>query len=373
MSDPVFVCQVLALRERLHLSQVELARRAGLTRQAVNSIERGLSIPAVTTAIRLAEVLGCPVTDLFQKQESDEMLSATLPADVDFSQKRVHLAEVGGRWIAIPSRSSQSDAFEEASGRLISREGLRGEVKLLAAPDQFRNNLLVAGCDPALGILRDLWNRNHDGGIICWQNLSSTAAVNALRYGEAHIAGVHFPNPKIQQRAISLLPMDVIVIRFARWEQGWMLRQGNPLHFRSEEDLVSPSLRLINRNEGAGSRLLLDALLQKSGISSELIPNYGKSANSHFACARAIREGNADVAVGLRAVAESCSLDFVPIQEVGFNLIIPKVLLDFPPVARLLNLLQHRKFHRQLGDLPGYETTETGKILSPEPEESARH
>jgi molybdate-binding protein/DNA-binding XRE family transcriptional regulator len=354
----------LALRERLHLSQVELARRAGLTRQAVNSIERGLSVPAVTTALRLAEVLDCPVTALFQKSEPEETLSVDLPDGVNFSENRVHLAEVGGRWIAIPSQASQMDAFDEASGRLISREGSRGEVKLLAAADQLRRNLLVAGCDPALGILRNLWNRTPEGGIFCWQNLSSTAAVHALQRGEAHVAGVHFPNPETQRHAIALLPMEVIVVRFARWEQGWMLSRGNPLQFRSEEDLISPRVRLINRNEGAGSRLLLDELLEKTGIPAGGIPGYAKSASSHFACARAIREGTADIAIGLRAVAESCSLDFLPIQEVGFNLIIPRVLLDFPPVARMLNLLQHQKFHRQLTDLPGYETTETGKVLT---------
>jgi molybdate-binding protein/DNA-binding XRE family transcriptional regulator len=364
VNEPVYVCKVLALREHLHLSQAELARRAGLNRQAVNAIERGLNVPSVTTALCLADALGCSVSELFQKQAPEETLSVTLAAGGAFPQNRVRLAEIGGRWIATTCQPGQMDSFGETDGRLVSCNGRQGEVKLLAAPDQLRNNLLVVGCDPALGILRDLWNRNHSGGAICWENLSSGAAVTALGQGEAHIAGVHFPDPQTLQEAIRRLPMDVFVVRFAVWEQGWMLSPGNPLAFRSEADLASPRLRLVNRNEGAGSRLLLDALLEKSGIAPALIPQYQKTAASHFACARAIRDGQADVAIGLRAVAEVCQLDFLPIQEVGFNLIVPKVLLDFPPVARLLDLLQNSRFHHQLGDLPGYVTSETGKVIS---------
>jgi len=116
--------------------------------------------------------------------------------------------------------------------------------------------------------------------------------------------------------------------------------------------------------DGSGSRLLLDALLDKAGLDSAQIPLYSNLAATHFECATAIREGRADVAMGLRAVAESSGLDFVPVQEVAFNLFIPKTELDFAPVAQLLNLLHDRKFKKQLEGLPGYATLETGKILS---------
>lgn len=364
MTAPVYVCRVLALRERLQLSQVELARRAGLTRQAVNIIERGLSVPSVTTALRLAEVLGCNVTELFTKQAEPETVTATLVGSQPFPHNRVRLVDISGRWIATPAQTPQAEAFGEADGRLLSRNRTQGQVRLLAAPEKLRNNLLIVGCDPALGVLRDLWNRSYDGGVICWQNLPSAAALQALRRGEAHIAGVHFHDAEIERQAIQHLAMEVLVVHFAQWEQGWMLRQGNPFHFHSHEDLLQPRLRLINRNEGSGSRLLLDALLKKSHISPKQIAHYDTIADSHFACAKAILEGRADVAVGLRAVAESNGLDFVPIQDVAFNLVVPKVLLDFAPVARLLELLQNNRLHHQLSDLPGYVTTQTGKVLS---------
>lgn len=364
MTAPVYVCRVQALRERLRLSQVELARRAGLTRQAINIIERGLSVPSVTTALRLAEVLGCNITELFVKQAPPETVTATLVGGEQFSHNRVRLIYISGHWIATPAQAPHTEAFGEADGRLLSRNRSQGQIRLLADPEKLRNNLLVVGCDPALGVLRDLWHRSHDGGAICWQNLPSSEALQALRRGEAHIAGVHFHDAESQRKALESLSMEVLVVHFAQWEQGWMLRQGNPFHFHSPEDLVQPRLRLINRNAGSGSRLLLDALLKKARIFPKQIASYSTLADSHFACAKAILEGRADVAIGLRAVAESCGLDFVPIQEVAFNLVVPKALLDFAPVARLLELLQNSRLHHQLSDLPGYVTTLTGKVLS---------
>ena len=372
MTDLTCVCHVQSIRERLGLSQAELARRAGLSRQVVNMVERGRIVPSVLTAMSLAEGLECSVADLFNKPKADKPLEVTLSASVHSQQGPVRLSVVGDRWIAIPVATSETSGFGEADGQLLSRQGNSGTVKALQPEAQLRNNLLVAGCDPALGIVRDLWRRSSMEGNVRWQNLSSTAAVKALAAGEAHIAGVHFPDEESERRGLALLGMQVAMVRFARWEQGWMLRRGNPLGFRSVEDLVSNRVRLLNRVEGSGSRLLLDGLLKKGGLSPALVPLYSSVAASHFDCAGAIREGRADVAMGLRAVAESYDLDFLPIQEVSFNLIIPQTLLDFAPVTKLLNLLQSRSFRRQLDGLPGYITAETGKLLSKQPNPTAQ-
>jgi molybdate-binding protein/DNA-binding XRE family transcriptional regulator len=345
------------------LSQAELARRAGLSRQVVNMVERERVVPSVLIALALAEVLDCPVTDLYQKRPVDDTLEVTLAGTVHAQHGPVGLAAVGDRWIAVPVAASESSGFGEADAQLISRQGNTGAVRPLLSVEQMRQNLLVAGCDPALGIVRDLWKRGNLEGNLRWQNLSSTGAVQALARGEVHIAGVHFPDRDTERSALGSLGVEVAMVRFAQWEQGWMFRRGNPLGFRSVEDLASNRVRFLNRVDGSGSRLLLDGLLTKAGLSPALVPLYSSVAATHFDCAGAIREGRADVAMGLRAVAESCDLDFLPVQEVAFNLIIPRTLLDFAPVAKLLNLLQNRGFRRQLDGLPGYATRETGKLL----------
>jgi molybdate-binding protein/transcriptional regulator with XRE-family HTH domain len=345
------------------LTQAELARRAGLSRQLVNMVEHGRIVPSVLNALALADALGCSVADLFQKTEEEQRLEVALSSTVHSQHGPVRLASVGGRWIAIPVAASETAGFGEADGLLLSRKGDAGTVSALIPEAQLQQNLLIAGCDPALGIVRDLWKQHH--GNVRWQNLSSTAAVNALARGEAHIAGVHFPDPEAQRRALGSLGMKVALFRFAQWEQGWMLRRGNPLGFRSVEDLAAPKIRFLNRVAGSGSRLLVDQLLKHAGLSHALVPLYTSlAAASHFDCAGAIREGRADVAMGLRAVAESADLDFLPVREVDFDLIIPEDFLSFAPVARLLDLLQQRGLRKQLDELPGYTTVETGKRLA---------
>jgi molybdate-binding protein/DNA-binding XRE family transcriptional regulator len=366
MTEPICLCHIQSIRERRRLSQAELARRAGLSRQAVNMIERGRFVPSVMTAIMLADALECAVGDLFQRPETAQPLEVTLSSTLHAQAGPVRLALVQDRWVAIPVAASEAAGFGEADGQLVFRNGNSGTVRALAPESQLRHNLLVAGCDPALGIVRDLWKKNNMEGNLRWQTLSSTAALDALQRGEAHIAGVHFPDAGEERRALAALPMETVVVRFAKWEQGWMLRQGNPLGFRSVEDLASSRVRLLNRVDGSGSRLLLDRLLGKAGVSPSLIPLYSTIAASHFDCAAAIREGRADVAMGLLAIAESCGLDFLPIQEVAFDLVIPRVLLDFPTVEAMLDLLHTRGLQRQLDGLSGYATAETGKLLSNE-------
>ena len=321
-------------------------------------------LPSVLTALSLADALECQVADLFQKPTVAKPLDVVLSDTVRSQKGPVRLAVVGERWIAIPVAASESAGFGEADGQLVSRQGNLGAVEPLLAEAQLRHNLLVAGCDPALGIARDLWKRSNMEGAYRWQNLSSTAAIGALARGEVHVAGVHFPDGEAERRAIASLGIEVSVFRFARWEQGWMLHRGNPLGFRSAEDLASSRVRFVNRVAGSGSRLLVDRLLEKAGVSVSQVPLYSSVASSHFDCAAAIREGRADVAMGLHAVAESYDLDFLPVQDVAFDLIIPQAFLSFAPVEKLLNLLQNRGFRKQLGGLPGYATIETGKQIS---------
>lgn len=363
MSKPMFLCRVQAIRERLGLSQSELARRAGLSRQIVNLVEHGRVVPSVLTGLALAEALECTVADLFQRPTSEKLLEVTLSPAVDAQSGPVRLASVEDRWIGIPIAASETSGFGEADGQLVSRQGETGVVKPLLPEMQLRDNLLIAGCDPALGIVCDLWRRNNIQGNVRWQNICSTTALNAVAHGQAHVAGIHFPDEEAERRALANLGIKVAVVRFARWEQGWMLRRGNPLCFRSVEDLASNQIRFLNRVDGSGSRILLDGLLKKAGMSPALVPLYASIAATHFDCASAIREGRADVAMGLRAVAEFSNLDFLPVQEVAFNLVIPQGLLDFPPVMKLLDLLQNRGFRKQLNALPGYGTAETGNQL----------
>lgn len=321
-------------------------------------------LPSVTTALALAEALECQVADLFKKPVSEKPLGVTLSAAIHFQNGPVRLACIGDRWIAIPVTASESAGFGEADGQLLSREGRSGRVRTLLPEGQLQHNLLLAGCDPAFGIVRDLWKRCNMEGNVRWQDLPSLVALNALAHGEAHVAGVYFPDDASEQAALASLGLKVAVVRFARWELGWMVRQGNPLGFRSVEDLTSHRVRFLNQIDGSGSRLMVDQLLENAGVPASRIPLYSCVEETHFDCAKAIREGRADVAMGVKAVAESYDLDFLPVREIAFHLIIPRSLLDSAPVAHLLDLLRSQDLRKQLASLSGYTAVETGEQVA---------
>jgi putative molybdopterin biosynthesis protein len=360
MSGSPYVCKLAELRRAANLSQAELARRAGISRQMVSMIEHDHVTPSVAVALALARTLSCTVEDLYQSRDTAGPIEVILSAETPARSGPVGLAEIGDRWIAIAP--SERISFGACDGRLISTNGHMGFAAPLLPIGQLRQNLVIAGCDPAIGVVRDIWKSGDDGGRVRWRDLPSQAALNALARGEVHVAGVHFPNAEVERLALAALGMPVQVVRFARWEQGWMLHRGNPSGFRSVEDLASA--RLINRVPGAGSRLLLDELLAEAGIGASDVPDYSHQVRTHFDCAGAIREGRADVAMGLRAVAEMCDLDFLPVREVAFDLVIPNQFCALPPVAKLLDLLQTGRLRDQLAALPGYTTTETGKVMN---------
>lgn len=360
MGDDSTECQVRALREARGLSQAELARRAGASRQLVHIIERGKVVPSAVTALRLAQALGCSVEALFTEPERAASAMPSLRASRD-CRGPVRIGKVGDRWIVVPVFATETAGFGEADGE-VSQGG--GKVRAWLPEAQLRENLLIAGCDPAIGIACDLWRRHHLPGSLCWRNLPSADAAAAVEAGEVHVAGVHFPRGEAGRAALAALSPDLLRVRFASWEQGWMLPPGNPRGFRSTEDLAGARFRLLNRAKGAGSRMLLDDLLARARIPARAVTGYRQAAVTHQQCAAAIAEGRADVAIGLRAIAEQRGLAFQPVEQVAFDLLVPRALADFPPVQRLLELLSRAAFQRQLNALPGYETRETGRVFA---------
>ncbi len=369
MDDPKprWTCNITAIRERRRITQAELGRQAGMTRQAVNLIERGKVVPSVTTALVLAGALGCAVDELFQPSAPPAALEAFLPETLPAGDSRLHLAFLRDRWLGFPlsgQTAGNPEGFSEADALLLSRRNRSASVRPLVPESRLGQNLVIAGCDPALGILRDAWQRAGGEGRVIWRNLPTRSSLQSLLAGEAHVAGIHFPDPAAEKKMLEALPMKVVVFRFADWEQGWMVRRGNPLGFGGVENLSSRGVRFINRPAGSGTRLLLEGLMKKAGMAPRDIPAWREEAATHFASARAVHDDRADVAFGLRAVAAFNDLDFIAAGEVAFNLVIPIDLIDLPPVGRLLDLLQNRSFQRQLDGLPGYETRGTGTRLS---------
>jgi molybdate-binding protein len=153
-----------------------------------------------------------------------------------------------------------------------------------------------------------------------------------------------------------------VVVSYASWEQGFIVAPGNPKRVGNAEALTNRGVRFINREPGAGSRTLMDQMLRDAGIPRACVRGYSDVARSHLAVGRAVAGGAADAGVALCAVAQALGLDFVPIADVKFDLLIPDEHLSHPAIEALLEALQTRALRAGLAALPGYDCGQTGSV-----------
>jgi molybdate-binding protein len=193
------------------------------------------------------------------------------------------------------------------------------------------------------------------------------AALHALQRGEVHVAGLHLFDPVSGESNLPFLRRSLkgsayAVVTFATWEEGFLVRPGNPKSIRTAADLVESSVTVVNREEGAGARLLLDQRLRAVGVGGMNVRGYDRIARSHFDVARAVAEHQADVGVGIRSAAQLFGLDFVPLQSARYDLVVPKAYLkSHPTLTHLFEAMNSKTFRAEINALGGYDTRETGK------------
>ena len=368
-----------SLRTQKGFSQGELAGRAGITRQAVSSIESNLYLPTTAVALRLASVLACRVEDLFSLAQTEAFIEGTLIGRLPQSETRtqsirVKVSTVGKRTIvrpvtdlgeqlsfAVPADGYISDTYGKPSRATV-------RVKLSRDREAIQQEISVAGCDPAIFLAGEHLRRQKDQTTVVGWPMGSMAALQALQRGEVHVAGLHLFDPTTGESNMPFLRRSLKgsgyeVVTFATWEEGFMVRRGNPLSIRTAADLAEPTVTLINREEGSGARLLLDQRLRASEIEPTHVQGYDRIVSSHLEVARAIAERQADVGIGIRSAAQFFGLDFVPLQTARYDLVIPKPYLQsHPTLAHLFETIVSRPFRHEIEALGGYDTSETGKV-----------
>ena len=361
------------------LSQGELAGKSGITRQAVSAIESHLYLPTTAVALRLAAVLGCRVEDLFSLAEAHDAIEGKLigsfpQRDEKISTIRVKVARVGTRMIvrpvselgealsySVPADGYASDVHGQASGAMV-------RVNLSRDRHAIEQEISVAGCDPAIFLVgAHLRQRKDQTSVVGW-TMGSMAALRALQQGEVHVAGLHLFDPTTGESNLPFLRRTLKgsnyeVVTFATWEEGLLVRAGNPKSIRAVSDVADPNVTLVNREEGAGARLLLDQRLRAAGIDPNQVRGYERTVSSHFEVARAITSHQADVGIGIRSAAQLFGLDFVPLQAARYDLVVPKAYLkSHPTLANLFDTIASRSFRAEIKALGGYDTKDTGKL-----------
>jgi molybdate-binding protein len=198
---------------------------------------------------------------------------------------------------------------------------------------------------------------------------SSRLALKWLKDGRIHIAGSHLKDPETGEFNLPIVRRefpdeDLAVVTFARWEEGFVTAPGNPKVIKQAADLARGDVRFINREPGSGSRALLDSLLAQAGIPHGKLAGYDRVARGHLAAAYAVHSNEADSCVATRAAAQAFGLDFLPLQSERYDFVMRRKTLDLPPVQSFLDVLQKAKLRRKLEVLAGYDTTQTGVVLT---------
>ncbi len=366
-------------RTQRGLSQGELATRAGITRQAVSAIESNLYLPTTAVALKLASVLECHVEDLFSLTPTEDIIEGTLighlpQVETSTHSIRVKVSTVGKRTVVRPvtdlgeqlSFAVPTDGYITGTDRTLS--GSTVSVKLSRGRDAIEQEISVAGCDPAIFLVGEHLRRHKGRTTVVGWTMGSMAALQALQRGEVHVAGMHLFDPVTGESNLPFLRRTLKgsgyeVVTFATWEEGFLVRAGNPLSIRSAADLAEPMVTLVNREEGSGARLLLDQRLRASGVEPGQVRGYDRAASTHVDVARAIAQRHAEVGIGIRSAAQQFNLDFVPLQTARYDLVVPKSYLkSHPTLTHLFETLVSRPFRNEIAALGGYDTSETGKV-----------
>jgi putative molybdopterin biosynthesis protein len=367
---------VRSRRQAAGLSQQALATRCGLTRQAINAIEAGHYAPSTSVALRLARVLGCTVEALFRLPEVSPRIEAEFLGDSPPSAGRVRcqVARVGTRLLAHPLTGALA-ACTAADGLLVPaatdalRADRRVDIELLVDTQVPENTVVVLGCDPALALLGAHLTRRYSTLRLVWVPRSSLTALRMLRRGEAHAAGTHLWDPESGESNMPYVRRELagrrlVVITLSQWQQGLMVARGNPKGITGPADLARPEITLVNRDAGSGSRVLFDMWLQEAGIAPRWVSGYGREVLSHLAVAEAVASGGADVGPGILAVAQALALDFIPLQEERYDLVIPMEFLPTAPVQALLDVVVSPRFRAELEALGGYDGSRAGTVVA---------
>jgi putative molybdopterin biosynthesis protein len=345
-------------RRLLNITQADLARTCGISRQFMGMLETGRVQPNVQVALKLASVLGTTVEALFAADADDAVELDVICAKENMPVgTRVNVAKVGGVWVAHPSDTPDTigGGFCTADGVLV-RAGANPVASCAQPLRELEGNILFAGCDPALRLLCDA--KLDAPGNSTWVNCGSGQALKYLAEGLAHVAGMHygFDDGDENLRAVKrMLPgANLFIMRFSSWEQGWLLSPRVPESFGGVGDMISGGLRLANREPGAAVRRWMDEELARLGVDPNTVPGYDTIHFSHTEAVESIQAGRADLMIGPCVMASVFGLRFIPIGRVAFDLAFDKSLFDHPRMDACIKWLASKRFHQDISTLPGY-------------------
>ena len=292
---------------------------------------------------------------------------------------RIKLGKVGDVMVATPAGRGAGAVMSlvQADGYLTvgaNSEGLgAGEkvnLELLRNEHEIENTLVFIGShDNILDVLANLLHRLRPICRLSSAHVGSMGGIMAIKRGEAHLAGTHLLDEETGEYNISFIkkylgdiPLQLINLTYR--DQGLLVPKGNPKGITGFEDLTRNDICFINRQRGAGTRLLTDMHLKKLVINPDQVNGYDREEYTHMNVASAIASNNSDTGLAIRAAALALDLDFIPVAQERYDLILPKSYLDDPKVIALLKTIrENNEFRQTVASLGGYDLCDCGNIM----------
>ena len=289
---------------------------------------------------------------------------------------RVVVGKVGDKLLAAPlSRGAGViTSLVQADGLALVPSGTQGmeagekiQVRMYRNRSEIEKTILAIGSHDLTLDLIAQFLAEHDRRLAS-ANVGSQGGLVALRRGEAHIAGSHLLDPNDGTYNISYIRqympgIPVKVVALVGRDQGLIVKKGNPKRIKTLQDLTRHEVQFVNRQRGAGTRVLLDYHLNTMEISKESIAGYNQDEYTHLGVASAVASGRADCGLGVAAAAQALDLEFIPLFQERYDIVIPKQFADDVLLAPLFDLLVDSHFREAVSKLKGYDVSVMGTLI----------
>ena len=315
-----------------------------------------------------------------QEKTVPAILSRPLSSEMGVENfTRVKLGRVENNLMATPTGGGAGAVMSlvQADGIIIVPSGNEGigageivQVELLRDIKEIENTIVFIGShDNLLDVLANLLHKLPPVHRLSSAHVGSMGGIMAIKRKEAHFAGSHLMDEKTGEYNIPFIQrflkeIPLVLLNLSYREQGIIIPRGNPANIKNFEDLARPGIKFVNRQKGSGTRLLTDMLINKFKISPTKIKGYDLEEYTHMNVASAVASKRGDAGMGIRSAAKALDLDFIPITEERYDLIIPKKYFDDEKTAKILTIIRENKeFQNTVRAMGGYSLRDSGKII----------
>lgn len=292
---------------------------------------------------------------------------------------RMNIGYVDGEFVANPltRAAGVTMSYVRADGMLVVppdvigyEQGETAEVELLRPLEEIKKAIVFSGShDLTIDLLSSALKQVRTDVKIVSSHVGSMAGIMAIRKGEAHVAGIHLLNPETKQYNISyvrrlLAGQDIVLYPFLKRKQGWILPAGNPLGIGTVHDLVEKKANFVNRQKGAGTRILFDMLLEEAGLSSDDVLGYDREMFSHLAVAAEVNGDRNAAGLGIYPAAKAMDLEFVPLADEEYDLVMTRSFYESEQGLLLREIIHTPAFKERVENIGGYQVVENAEPKS---------